>query len=257
MDLVIVGAGRAAGSLALASLSAGHRLVGVLARRPAGFGSALDWESPLPASDLVLVAVSDSAITEVARRLAPHWQDRTPAVHLSGFTSIAALEPIAALGAPIGSFHPLQSLPDPVRGSRALHGAWAAITTSDRPLSGLLHTYAASLEMRPFLLADGDKSLYHAAASAAANFLVEALAVSCDLLKGADVPFAVMEPLARTVLDHVFETDPDTALTGPIVRGDIPTVVGQIGAAEALSPLLGRQFRLLAQATAARVGLDL
>ncbi|MGA7271628.1 MAG: DUF2520 domain-containing protein [Acidimicrobiia bacterium] len=257
MDLVIVGAGRAAGSLALASLRAGHQLVGILARRPAGFGPALDWETPLPASDLVLVAVSDSAITEVAHRLAPHWRGRTPAVHLSGFTSIAALDPIAALGASTGSFHPLQSLPDPVRGSQALGGAWAAITTSDPTLSELLHTFAASLEMRPFLLADGDKALYHAAASAAANYLVEALAVCRDLLEGADVPFAVMEPLARTVLGHVFETDPDTALTGPIVRGDLPTVVGQIRAAQDLSPSLGRQFRLLAQATAARVGLEL
>lgn len=257
MDLIIVGAGRAAGSLALASVGAGHNLVGVLSRRPASFGPPLAWESPLPASDLVLVAVSDSAIAEVAQHLAPRWHDRNPAVHLSGFTSTAVLDPIADLGAPTGSFHPLQSLPDPVRGSQALRGAWAAVTTSDPSLSELLHAFALSLDMKPFPLADGDKSLYHAAASAAANYLAEALAISSDLLERADVPFEVMEPLARTVLDHVFAADPDAALTGPIVRGDIPTVLGQIQAAESISPSLGRQFRLLAQATATRVGLEL
>jgi predicted short-subunit dehydrogenase-like oxidoreductase (DUF2520 family) len=156
-----------------------------------------------------------------------------------------------------GSFHPLQSLPDPERGSQALKGAWAAITTDDPSLSELLHSYAASLAMKPFDLADGDKPLYHAAASAAANYLVEALAVSADLLEGAHVPFAVMEPLARTVLENVFATDPDSALTGPIARGDLPTVAGQIRAAEELSPSVGRQFRLLAKATATRVGLEL
>lgn len=257
MDLIIVGAGRAAGSLALAATGAGHNLVGVLSRRPASFGPGLDWESPLPSGDLVLIAVSDSAIPEVAGRLAPGWHERTPAVHLSGFTSIAALEPIAGIGAPTGSFHPLQSLPDAVRGSRALRGAWAAITTSHPSLAELLHAFAVSLGMRPFPLADGDKSLYHAAASAAANYLAEAMAVSSDLLGGAGIPFEVMEPLARTVLDHVFAPDPDAALTGPIVRGDVPTVLGQIHAAEAVSPSLGLQFRLLAQATAARVGLEL
>jgi predicted short-subunit dehydrogenase-like oxidoreductase (DUF2520 family) len=257
MDLIIVGAGRAGGSLALASSRAGHRLVGVLSRRPAPFGSALAWDTPLPPSDLVVVAAADSAITEVARRLAPQWADLTPAIHLSGFTSITALEPVASLGVPTGSFHPLQSLPDPERGSRALAGAWAAVTASDPSLAELLHSYATSLAMRPFALADGDKALYHAAASSAANYLVEALGVSADLLQGAHVPFAVMEPLARSVLENVFATDPDTALTGPIARGDLSTVAGQIRAAEALSSSVGRQFRLLAEATAARVGLEL
>src|SRR5690554_6147627 len=148
MDLVVIGAGRAGGSLARAATAAGHRVVGMLTRRPQHDHPALDWDEPLPGCDLVLVAVSDGAITDVAERLAPRWNPETPAVHVSGFMPVSALAPIAARGAAVGSFHPLQTLPDPERGAAALAGAWAAVTAAE-PLAGLLEELARSLGMRP------------------------------------------------------------------------------------------------------------
>lgn len=177
MDLVVIGAGRAGGSLARAATAAGHRVVGMLTRRPQHDHPALDWDEPLPGCDLVLVAVSDGAITDVAERLAPRWNPETPAVHVSGFMPVSALAPIAARGAAVGSFHPLQTLPDPERGAAALAGAWAAVTAAE-PLAGLLEELARSLGMRPFALADEAKPLYHAAAAAAANYVVEALGIN-------------------------------------------------------------------------------
>jgi predicted short-subunit dehydrogenase-like oxidoreductase (DUF2520 family) len=257
MELVIVGAGHAGGSLALASASAGHRVVGVLARRSQSFGPALPWDEPLPASDLVLVAVSDAAIGPVAARIAQLWSASAPAVHLSGFVSVDELGPIAATGVAVGCFHPLQTLPDAERGAAALGGAWAAVTTEDGWLGALLTDYATSLGMRSFALADTDKGVYHAAAAAGANYVVEALAVAADLLAAAGVDLEVMEPLTRRVVENVFSIGPTAALTGPIARGDLATVAGQMAAADAVDPGLGRQFRLLATATAERVGLEL
>ncbi|MGH8911471.1 MAG: hypothetical protein ACRDVD_03085, partial [Acidimicrobiia bacterium] len=150
MQLVIVGAGRAGGSLALASAAAGHDVRGILSRRPQPHAPVLAWDEALPRCDLVLVAVSDAAITEVAGRLAPLWSPPNAAVHLSGFASVTALAPIAARGAPVGSFHPLQTLPDAERGAAALAGAWAGITAVDENLKRLLREFATTLGMHPF-----------------------------------------------------------------------------------------------------------
>lgn len=254
MDLVVVGPGRAGGSLSRASEAAGHRLVGVLSRQTER--STLSWDEPLPACDLVLIAVSDSAIREVAERLGPHWVASHPAVHVSGFMSVEALRPLAEEGAAVGSFHPLQTLPDPERGAEALAGAWAGVTAGEE-LRALLKDYAASLGMRAFDLDDDVKPLYHAAAAAAANYVVESLAVASDLLEGAAVPGESIEPLTRRVVENVFGAGADAALTGPIARGDVATVRGQIRAAESVSHRLGQEFRLLAEATALRAGVDL
>lgn len=256
MELVIVGMGRAGGSLARASLDAGHSLVGVLGRRRPDMEPVLSWDEKLPECDLGILAVSDSAIRSVAERLAPVWPQATPAVHVSGFVSVAALDPLAAVGAPTGSFHPLQTLPDPERGAAALAGSWAAITAGEA-LENRLEKYATSLGMRPFRLEDAAKPLYHAAAAAAANYVVEALGVAADLLEAAGVEPGVIEPLTRRVVENVFEVGPSAALTGPIARGDLETVAGQQEAAAGVSAKLGRQFRLLAEATAIRAGVDL
>ena len=257
MDLVIVGGGRAGGALALASTTAGHRLVGLLTRRETDLGPPLSWDEPLPVCDLVLVAVTDDAIADVAQQLADIWHGDPVVAHLSGFVSVQALQPLTAVGARVGSMHPLQTLPDPASGARALAGAWAAITTEHQLASEVLTAFARSLGMRPFELADEAKPTYHAAAAAAANYVVESLAVASDLLSSADVPFEVVEPLVRAIVDNVFATGPDAALTGPIARGDAATVAGQLAAAAAVSPTVARQFRLLAEATAERVGMTL
>lgn len=243
--------------MARASQAAGHRLVGTLSRSESTDpGPALSWDEPLPECDLVIVAVTDAAIGEVAARLAPVWRPETPVVHLSGFTSLSELDPLAATGAAVGSFHPLQTLPDPERGAAALRGAFVAVTAPP-DLSETLGSLARSLGLRPFALADEAKPLYHAAAAAAANYVVEALAVAQDLLAAADVDWQVVEPLTRAVVDNVFAMGPSAALTGPIARGDLGTVAGQQAAADSVSVTLGDQFRHLSRATARRVGLDL
>lgn len=257
MELVIVGMGRAGGSLARAAVGAGHTLGGVLSRRRPDLEPMLEWDTPLPSCDLIVLAVSDAAIPEVARRLVFTWPGDTPAVHLSGFVSVGALDPLADLGAAVGSFHPLQTLPDPERGAAALAGSWAALTTSDTALSNLLSDFARSLAMRPFTLADRAKPAYHAAAAAASNYVVEALAVASDLLAAAGVDAEVVKPLTRRVIENVFAVGAEAALTGPIARNDLATVAGQQAAADGISPELGEQFRLLARATAIRAGVEL
>jgi predicted short-subunit dehydrogenase-like oxidoreductase (DUF2520 family) len=252
-DLVIVGAGRAGGSLALASLAAGHDVVGTLTRSGSTeYGPALDWDADLPPADLLVVAVRDGAIGEVAARLAGHCRRVAGAVHVSGATPVGALGAIAPQ-CPVGSFHPLQTLPDPVAGAAALAGASVAVT-ADGALGDALDEYARSLGMRPFPLADDVRRAYHAGAAAAANFVVESLAVAADLFDAAGVPLDAARPLVEQVVDNVFELGAAAALTGPVARGDVDTVRAQQSAATETG--VGDEFALLVAALARRTGQD-
>lgn len=260
MDLILVGPGRAGLALSLASVGAGHRVVGVLARDPedaAEAGDRLDagplpWDRDLPRADLLVVAVRDDAITAVAQRLAGRAGLVEGAVHLSGLKPVVALEALA--GPPLGSLHPLQTLPNPEVGAARLEGAWVAITSTDNAFADRLFSFAASLGAHPFELEDDAKPLYHAAAAAAANFTLAALSMSRELFEAAGVDFEVAQPLIRAVVDNAIEMGPREALTGPAARGDVGTVRAQMAAVRSAAPHLADDFAAMVRATARVAG---
>jgi len=251
LDIIVAAPGRAGGALAIAAEAAGHRIVGVISRT----GSLADrflqlsYDTDLVAADLLVIATRDDHIETTAARLAPFASKVGGAVHMSGFKSVDALAPLVQLGAATGSFHPLQSLSDPETGARSLAGAWAGVT-AEEPLFGLLTDLATSLGMIPFRLIDSVKPVYHAAASAASNYVVAALDLAASLLESAAVPFEAVGPLSRTALANAFARGPRQALTGPIARGDWETVRGQFAAVKEIAGDRAQQFRLMAEATA-------
>jgi predicted short-subunit dehydrogenase-like oxidoreductase (DUF2520 family) len=252
--LIIVGPGRAGGAIALAAARAGHDLAGVLSRTgDTTYGPALGWEQPLPASDLLLIAVRDDAIEKVSARISPHAGAVAVAAHLSGFTPVTALGDLARAGIPTGGFHPLQTLPDPELGAAALTGAFVGVG-GDPTAVETLSRFGVSLGMTPFPLADDSRPGYHAGAAAAANFVITALATAGDLMRAALVDPLVTRPLVERAVSNLYETGPGSALTGPIARGDISTVMGQLAAAGQVSDAVGEQYRLMAEATAIRAG---
>ncbi|OFW63101.1 MAG: hypothetical protein A2135_07460 [Actinobacteria bacterium RBG_16_67_15] len=259
MDLSLVGPGRAGLALTLAARAAGHRIVAVLARDPEAAVAAaarleapvMAWDAALPKCELLLVAVRDDAIAAVARHFAAKVGAVGGAVHLSGLTPVTALD---ALPIPIGSFHPLQTLPTPESGAARLSGAWIAVTTEDDLLADLLFAFASSLGAHPFELADDQKPLYHAAAAAAANFPLAALAMSERLFTAAGVDFAAAGPLVAAVVANAAEMGPEAALTGPVARGDVGTVRAQVAAVAAAAPDLLEHFVAMIRATAAVAG---
>jgi predicted short-subunit dehydrogenase-like oxidoreductase (DUF2520 family) len=111
--------------------------------------------------------------------------------------------------------------------------------------------------MVPFRLLDSVKPAYHAAASAASNYVVAALDLAGSLLESASVPFEAVAPLTRTAVSNSFAQGPRQALTGPIARGDWETVKGQLEGVARTRPDRLNQFRLMAEATAITAGKSL
>ena len=185
-------------------------------------------------ADLVLLAVPDAAIAEVAQRvpIGP-W-----VAHVSGATSLAALDPHARRF----SVHPLQTL-SRERGPEQLDGAFAAVTAETDEATKAGFWLAKTLGLRPFPLADADKPLYHAGAAMASNFLVTLYRAAARLLQETNAPPDALVPLMKRTIENGF------ALTGPIARGDWSTVDAHLKALEERAPDLVPLYRELAEAT--------
>lgn len=216
----VVGTGRAGGAIAGRLAERGLEVV-------AGRDAAAD-------ADLVLLAVPDAAIPEVAQRvpIGP-WL-----AHVSGATSLAALEPHRRRF----SVHPLQTL-SRERGPEQLDGAWAAVTAEGEEAAEAGRWLAETLGLRPFPLADADKPLYHAGAAIASNFLVTLYRAAAGLMEATGAPPEALVPLMERTIENGF------ALTGPIARGDWTTVEAHLRALEEREPDLVPLYRALAEAT--------
>lgn len=219
-------------------IGASGRVGSALSARLAERGVALGSDEP----QLVLLCVPDRAIAEVARGVAPGpW-----VAHVSGATPLAALEPhVRRFG-----LHPLQSF-SRERGPEQLDGAWGAVTAESDEARTVGIELAEALGLRPFLLDDADRAVYHAGAAFAANYLVTLRALAGSLLEAAGAPPEALDPLLRGVMDNGFE------LTGPIARGDWETVARHLAAIREHQPELEELYLALAGATAALAAREL
>lgn len=186
-------------------------------------------------ASLVLLCVPDRAISEVARAIEPGpW-----VAHTSGATPLAALEGHERRF----SMHPLQTF-TLARGPEQLDGAWAAVTAETAEARALGRELAETLGLRPFDLDDGARTLYHAGAAIASNYLVTLHHAATRLFEDAGAPPEGLVPLMIRTIENGFE------LTGPISRGDWAVVDAHLAALHEEHPELEPMYRALAEATA-------
>src|SRR5438445_962808 len=186
--------------------------------------------------ELYLLCVPDRAIAELARGLEPGpW-----VAHVSGATPLAALKPHARRF----SVHPLQTFTR-ARGPEQLDGAWAAVTAETEAARDAGRSLAETLGLRPFDLADSARTLYHAGAVFASNYVVTLQRAASLLFESAGAPPEALEPLMRRTIENGFE------LTGPIARGDWDTVAAHRAAIQEHRAELDNLYETLAGATLA------
>jgi predicted short-subunit dehydrogenase-like oxidoreductase (DUF2520 family) len=238
--LGVVGAGRLGTALSAALREAGLEVEG-----PAGRG-----EVPRRC-DAIVLCVPDGEIPAAATTVA----GAAPLVgHTSGATFLSALEP--AGGERFG-LHPLQTFP-PGSGPEAFGGAGCAVAGSTPQALAFAGDLARRLGMTPFEIDDEGRAAYHAAASAASNFVVTLQAAAERMAAGAGLEpeqaRQLLVPLLRRTIDNIAELGPEDALTGPIARGDEATVAAQRRAVAQTAPELLDLFDALVRHTRALAG---
>lgn len=185
-------------------------------------------------AELILLCVPDQAIAEVAADIAPGpW-----VAHVSGATPLAALDPHERRF----SVHPLQTF-TLERGPEQLDGAWGAVSAETEEGRSLGRELAETLGLRPFDLEDGARTLYHAGAAIASNYLVTLYRAASRLFEDANAPPEALVPLMTRTIENGFQ------LTGPIARGDWAVVGAHVEALREAHPELESMYRALAEAT--------
>jgi predicted short-subunit dehydrogenase-like oxidoreductase (DUF2520 family) len=183
--------------------------------------------------DVVLLCVPDTAIADTARRqtIGRGWIG-----HTSGATPLAALGPHERRF----SLHPLQTF-DRSGDAAQFDGAWGAISGETPEALAVARELAELLGLQAFELAESDRTLYHAGAVFASNYLVTLQRAAVRL----GVPAEGLVPLMTRTIENGFE------LTGPIARGDWATVEAHREAIHAAHPELEPVYDALAEATVA------
>jgi len=263
----VVGAGPVATALAGGLRAVGVPVLGLWARRSeasraagATAGVAAFSSAPpdlLLESTVVIVAVADRAIAEVAKMLVgTGLVGRSHVlVHCSGVLSAA--EAFAGVRDRVGGvaiMHPLRAIPDGRAAMGDLAGTVFGIE-GDESGRRVVRDLVIALGGRPLELAGDKLAAYHAAAATASNYLVALVDAAAAMLgragiEGADAVAALL-PLMRGTLDNIATTGVKAALTGPIRRGDAETVARHLDALAGAAPEVLETYRVLGQLTVA------
>jgi len=224
-----------------------------------GAGRPVADYQELSQADIYLIATPDDQIVHCCEQLAATGLlgSHTVVFHCSGALPASALAAATARGAMAASVHPIRSFALPEQVAESFGGTWCGVEGDPGALAilGPLFTGmgAQLVDIRP-----DAKTVYHAAAVFASNYLVTLLDVAVQAYGHAGIPervaMQIMEPLVRKTVDQVFAAGTAQALSGPIARGDMATVERQYRAVHAWHPRhaslyrqLGRETRLLAK----------
>ena len=263
----VIGAGRVGAVLAAALRRRGHVIVSVAGESDASQGRAAALLPGVPIQkptavargcDVLLLTVPDDMLGNVVTQLSAAGAIREGqyVVHTSGSHGLRVLEPAIARGARPVALHPAMTFTgtsrDLDRLSHCVFGVTAGV--DERAwVSDLVAELGASVMWVPEEL----RGLYHAGLAHGANHLVTLVTQAMELLgaAGADDPAAILRPLRQAALDYAL-AEGDSALTGPIVRGDVNTVRAHVAEISRTAPDTLPSYVALARATLDRVVTD-
>lgn len=263
----VVGAGRVGAVLSAALRAAGHEVVSAAGESDASQRRMADLLPGVPrrkptavarSADLLLLAVPDDMLGNVVRMLADSGalHEGQFVVHTSGRHGLAVLEPARAVGARVAAMHPAMTFTGTSVDLDRLPGTVYGLT-AEAAERGFVESLVADLGGTPMWVPEEMRTLYHAGLAHGANHLVTLVSQAMELLSaaGAEDPAAILRPLLEAALDNALAQG-DSALTGPIVRGDVNTVRAHLEEIGANAPDTLPSYLALAQATLDRVVTD-
>ena len=214
-----------------------------------GAGVAIDGYDQLRPAAVHLLAVGDDQIADACAALARAVPLKDSIVfHCSGALSSGQLQAARDAGALVASVHPIRSFADPAAVAAQFSGTFCGVEGDDAALAVLTPALQA-IGAQPVTIDASAKTVYHAAAVFASNYLVTVLDAALRAYQAAGIPEAVArqmaQPLATESMANVFRLGAAAALSGPIARGDRATVARQQQAVDAWDAATGDLYRAL------------
>lgn len=217
-----------------------------------GAGRASSYAQLRPA-DVFLLAVSDDQIGAACASLAASVPLAGAIVfHCSGALASDRLQEARDAGAAVASIHPIRSFADTDAVAAAFTGTWCGVEGDERALAVLLPAFAA-IGARTVGIDAAAKTVYHAAAVFASNYLVTMLDAAMRAYQAVGIPEDIARELARPLAEesmhNAFRLGAAPALSGPIARGDMATVQRQQAAVSAWDRATGELYAALISPT--------
>jgi predicted short-subunit dehydrogenase-like oxidoreductase (DUF2520 family) len=179
-----------------------------LAERAGAFAVTDKSELPLAENTLVILAVSDQAIEEMAADL------KAPGryiVHCSGSIPVSVTQ-----GG--GVIYPLQTFSRKRKPN--IHDIPFYITSDDEKLVQLLTQLARMISGKVERISDEQRLYLHLAAVVANNFSNHLIQLADDFLQQQGLSYTALMPLLQETIAKLYEMNPAEAQTGPANRGD-------------------------------------
>lgn len=263
----VIGAGRVGAVLAAALRVRGHEITAVAGESDASRRRAAALLPGVPilkptavarGSDVLLLTVPDDMLSNVVTQLAASGALREGqyVVHTSGSHGLAVLEPAASVGARVVALHPAMTFTGTSRDLDRLDACVFGVTAGPGERDWAA-SVVAELGGTVMWVSEELRGLYHAGLAHGANHLVTLVTQAMELLgaAGAPDPAATLRPLLQAALDNAL-AEGDSALTGPIVRGDVNTVRAHLAEIASTAPDTLPSYVALAEATLDRVVTD-
>jgi predicted short-subunit dehydrogenase-like oxidoreductase (DUF2520 family) len=267
--VAIAGAGRTGQIISLLLQLLGYKLTTVISRQPTCLKLAYSWTPPpqvipygeyFPQPNLLIIATPDDAIASTANRIVAtvrnQWSPKSDLIawHCSGARSSLELKELQAIGAQVGSVHPLKSMAmvagDLATLSRNFQGVFWGLE-GDPAAIAIGQQLVTATQGQVIPLTAAQKPLYHAAAVLACGHLVALVDISQRLLQECGLPITTAQDMLLPLIKGTVENLPHgtaAALTGPFARRDWQTINLHLQALMNLNPdyvtvysLLGKQ----------------
>jgi len=256
----IVGCGKVGKALGKFLTDAGYSAAGAASKSLSSAKAAADllktvrysdipWEIT-PSADVTLITTPDGVIADTCRLIAENkgFKAGSVVLHCSGALPSTILSSAGRCGAFTGSMHPLQSFAADNFTRNPFSGIIIAVEGEPRALT-IAAEMASDLGATPLTIETQAKTLYHAAAVAASNYLVTLLSLAFRLLAEAGISgpaaYNALHPLIDGTLTNIKTIGIPQALTGPIARGDIETVKKHLVEIGSKAPQLTDLFKTL------------
>lgn len=235
MKFGIIGAGIVGTALAVRLNEAGYECIGVHTRSRLSYErfrsyvniEHLSLEELVLVADILFITTQDDIIRTVAENLSSKMLIKPGQIwiHCSGSFPSGVLRVKESLPVHYLSIHPLQAFASVEEALTVLSGTHFGIEGDKAELGERI---VKDLGGIPHNILAEKKTLYHAGAVVASNYLVVLAALAVELFAEAGIreeeALDSLLPLMRGSLSNLHKVGLPQALTGPIARGDVQVV---------------------------------
>jgi predicted short-subunit dehydrogenase-like oxidoreductase (DUF2520 family) len=222
INIGFIGSGSVATHLSGAFLKAGHSISWVYSKTKDHAQKLADeinsvaiteTGQDLPASDLIIISVSDDAVKEIVAKLK---KCNVPLVHTSGSLSVDVLLPASDCA---GVLYPLQTFT--LSSEINMREVPFFIEASDENTLKMLEILASSISDKIVRVDFSHRLCLHIAAVFANNYSNYMYTLAGHVLKKCNLSPELLHPLIRETAAKAIHNPPENIQTGPAARGDL------------------------------------